>query len=159
MSVIFEEETIKNNKDFNLNTNKNLQKISFQDLMKVYYYKLDKLKQNFDFKSQVDRLWNMLPKSPMNDITKSTFIVIFRKIFLFLLPYYNRHELDTYVEEEFSFLSNGANINYEQFTDYLFLLIHTWTTHINKYEYTSLLKLIINRIIQKRNYYLNGKVH
>ena len=166
MSVIFEEEnTFKENTEslnrskaeddiFNINS-----KLNFNELIKVYYYKLNLLKNNQKFKDQVNRLWEILDKTEAMKIKKETYFSLLRKIYLFILPIYNRKEIDTFVSNEYSYISyDKPDINYEQFVESIFKLIHTWSTHINKFEYASLLELVINRISKRIYICLDGSI-
>lgn len=134
-------------------------KLNFQDMLQIYYFKLDNLKFNQSFNNQVKRIWSILEKTNQNELTRQSYIILFRKIYLYILPSYNRHEIDLFITNEYYFISNGSNkITYEQFTNALFRFIHIWSTHVNIVEYESLLKSIIDHITRKYFIYLDGNV-
>lgn len=139
-------------------TNENF-KYSFKEILSVYNYKLKLIKDNYDFTELVKRIWNMLDKDQYMKITKLVFVNLFTKIYLFLLPIYNRKEIPNHVQNEFIYISNGSeSISFNQLKESLFKLTHTWCTHVNKIEYTYFLKTIIERISKKVRYLLDGSV-
>lgn len=132
--------------------------LKIEELVKVFYHKLNLLKNTTTFTLLVKRLWDALEKNMKYEINKETFISVYRKMLLFILPAYNRKEINSFVNNEFLEFSHGnASMNIEAFTEAVFKLIHTWCTHINKYEYCYFLELIINRITKKIYTYIDGR--
>lgn len=153
INVVVEE----NHEESHEHTNPNQTRVKIEDLTKVYHHKLSLLKHNQRFTELVKRLWDVLDKNIKFEISKDTFITVYSKILRFLLPSYNHPQINSFVKNEFLEFSHGnSSMNIESFHDAVFKLIHTWSTHINKYEYCYLLELVINRITRKSYFYLDG---
>ena len=162
MSDVFNEvnnemSSLENNQNKNQYDPHEKSKVKIDELMKVFYMKLNYLKKNKRFTELILRLWNAIEKNTTFEISKESFISVYRKMYLFALPKYNHCQIDEFINNEFIEFSHGfSSLNLEAFTEAVFKFIHIWSTHINKHEYCYLLELVINRITKKTFSYLDG---
>jgi len=121
--------------------------IMFNQVFKIYKFKLDKIRIYYDSQSQIEKFWQLLDKNFEGEIEKKSFVLLFSKIYKLILPVYNHNEIESFIEDEWKLSTKGrSTLDYERFCKYLFKFVHTWATHINKEEYVDFLKLIYQRI-------------
>lgn len=79
--------------------------ISYEDIFKIYKFKLKKLKDNFYLKPKLENYWDLLIKNHKNLIDKVEFLKLFVKIYKVILPIFNYGEIIPFLESEWALLS------------------------------------------------------
>ena len=156
-----EEDENKNNSNNNSPfKKKNLSEdpVDFNKILKIYNFKLAKMRDNLNINVSIQNFWNLLEHTSEGEIEKKSFLLIFSKIYKLILPIYNYDEIATHLDNEWLLSSKGKfTMDEYKFSKYLFKLIHTWSTHTKKEEYLDLLNKIFNRITKWVKVFEDGR--
>jgi hypothetical protein len=71
-----------------------------KDMFKIYKYKLTKLQEDYYISNQIQKFWDLLDKDFKGEIDKTSFILLFAKIYKLILPIYNHNEINSFLEGE-----------------------------------------------------------
>jgi adenylate/nucleoside-diphosphate kinase len=116
--------------------------VEFNQIYKLYAHKLNKL--SLGLEPRIEKFWQLLEHNSEGEIEKKAFLELYSKFFRLILPIYNWHEIQIFLEGEW--ILTGSNTwNYEQFAKYLFSFVHTWSVHVNSLDYSDFLDLIYER--------------
>ena len=72
----------------------------FKEVYKLYKHKLQKYKNLKEISQTLKKFWDLIEKDTKGEINKNGFLLIFGKIFKFLLPVYNHIEINNFLEGE-----------------------------------------------------------
>lgn len=121
--------------------------IDFQQVFRIYQYKLNKTRSNFYLQNEIEKFWHLLDHTSEGEIEKKSYLTLFHKIYKLFLPFFNHEEISLFLENEWLLHSKRkSTMCYERFAKCLFKFIHIWAAHINKEEYLDTLKMIFQRI-------------
>ncbi len=81
--------------------------VGFDEVYKIYKFKLQKLKNYFPIKKVVEKFWFLQSHNFEGEIEKDSFVRLLRKIYRVILPYFNYGEINSFLEGEWSLLSKG----------------------------------------------------
>lgn len=83
------------------------QAVGFDEVFKIYKFKLHKLKRHSSIKNIIEKFWNLLNRNFEGEIEKECFINLFRKIYRVILPYFNHGEIYAFLEGEWLLINKG----------------------------------------------------
>lgn len=110
MSRIMNSSRIEDNKTkgktFILKGQKNYS-VGFDEVFKIYKFKLHKLQKFSLIKKYIEKFWNLLNHNFEGEIEKETFIMLFKKIYRVILPYFNHGEIHSFLEGEWILINKG----------------------------------------------------
>jgi hypothetical protein len=95
-----------NEQTFILSNQKNIS-FGFEEVYKIYRFKLEKLRNYTPIKKAIEKFWNLLPHDFEGNMEKDNFITLFKKIYRLILPYFNYNEIQEFLEGEWSLINKG----------------------------------------------------
>ena len=95
-----------NEQTFILSNQKNIS-VGFEEVYKIYRFKLEKLRNFTPIKRAIEKFWNLLPHDFEGNMEKDNFITLFKKIYRLILPYFNYNEIQDFLEGEWSLINKG----------------------------------------------------
>lgn len=81
--------------------------VGFDEVYKIYRYKLQKLRKYMPIKKAIEKFWILLPHDFEGNIEKDNFILLFKKIYKLILPYFNHNEIHEFLEGEWNIINKG----------------------------------------------------
>jgi hypothetical protein len=81
--------------------------VGFDEVYKIYKFKLLKLQKFSSIKKLIEKFWNLLNHNFEGEVEKESFIMLFRKIYRVILPYFNHGEIYSFLEGEWMLISKG----------------------------------------------------
>ena len=81
--------------------------VGFDEVFKIYKFKLLKLQKFSSIKKLIEKFWNLLNHNFEGEVDKESFIMLFRKIYRVILPYFNHGEIYSFLEGEWMLISKG----------------------------------------------------
>lgn len=81
--------------------------VGFEEVFKIYKFKLQKLQKYSIIKKLIEKFWILLSHNFEGEIEKESFIMLFKKIYRVILPYFNHGEIYSFLEGEWILISKG----------------------------------------------------
>lgn len=81
--------------------------VGFEEVYKIYRFKLEKLRNYTPIKRAIEKFWILLPHDFEGNMEKENFICLFKKIYRLILPYYNYNEIYEFLDGEWSLINKG----------------------------------------------------
>lgn len=81
--------------------------VGFEEVFKIYKFKLEKLKKFYPIKKSIEKFWLLLTYNFEGEIDKENFINLFKKIYRVILPIFNHIEIPSFIEGEWNLVNKG----------------------------------------------------
>lgn len=81
--------------------------VGFDEVYKIYRFKLEKLRKYTPIKKAIEKFWNLLPHDFEGNMERDNFILLFKKIYRLILPYFNYNEIQEFLEGEWNLINKG----------------------------------------------------
>jgi len=131
---------------------------TFENVKLIYNYQLGQIRKMDNFEQIYDKFWKLLPQTFEGEISKSSFLTLYTKIWKIILPLFNYGEINKFCEGIWARYTKGKNsMSKEIFEKVIFKIAHLLSVNVNQYEYEDTLNLIYDRITCVRKYYSNGE--
>lgn len=85
--------------------NNNQKEYFYEDIFRIYKYKLRKIRNHDKFKSSAEKLYNLVEQNQKQEISKKSFMILMTKVLKFILPIFNYDEFGTYLENHWTLIS------------------------------------------------------
>lgn len=81
--------------------------VNFEEMFKIYKFKLHKLRNFYSIKKVIEKFWLLLTHNFNGEIEKDSFIMLFGKIYRLILPIFNHKEIYSFLDGEWNILNKG----------------------------------------------------
>ena len=132
--------------------------VTFENVKLLYKNKKNILRNLHNLLEIYKKFWDLCPHTTEGEITKNSFLILFKKIYKIILPIFNYGEIDKFIEGFYSQFSKGkSTLDTQSFNKAVFAFAHRWCVHVNKDEYEDFLLMIYNRITKIKKVYPDGR--
>ncbi len=132
--------------------------VTFENVKLLYKNKKNILRNLHNLLEIYKKFWGLCPHTIEGEISRNSFIVLFRKIYKVIIPIFNYDEIDNFIEGFYVQFSKGKQtLEEKSFNKAIFAFAHRWCVHVNKDEYEDFLLMIYSRITKIKKIYPEGR--
>ena len=132
--------------------------VTFENVKLLYKNKKNILRNLHNLLEIYKKFWGLCPHTIEGEISRNSFIILFRKIYKVIIPIFNYNEIDNFIEGFYVQFSKGKQtLEEKSFNKAIFAFAHRWCVHVNKDEYEDFLLMIYSRITKIKKIYPDGR--